>query len=59
MADEHKQVWKKNACPECGSRHCWLKGWQPARGGPKRRLMCADCGRSYSPKDKKDIFIRL
>jgi len=50
MLVKHKQVCKKNACPGCGSRWVWLKGWQPARGGNKRRMLCAECGITFVPK---------
>ena len=40
MADKVK-------CPECGSQKTWLKGLVPARGGPKQRYVCFDCGRTF------------
>jgi len=54
MTEQHKQVYEENACPDCGSLWVWLKGWQPARGGMKRRLLCVKCGRTYIPKVEQD-----
>ena len=55
----HKQVWRKNACPGCGSQWVWLKGWQPAIGGPKRRLLCAECGITYHPNVEQPGWKKL
>jgi len=52
MSEGHKQVAKKDACPDCESRHIWLKGVVPSRKGLKVRLWCAECGRTYYPKGK-------
>lgn len=50
MSEEHKKIAKKDACPDCASRHIWLKGKTPSRSGQKVRLVCVDCGRTYYPK---------
>ena len=42
---ERNPVAAKDKCPECGSRHVWVKNNAvPCRQGRKRRYLCAECG---------------
>ena len=47
MSEEHKLVDKKHACPECSSRHVWLKGKSPSRKGQRTRYLCFDCAKTF------------